>query len=108
MTHELPRVRLETRGGLGFEPAIWLMQFGQPQTTNLLVRGDQATSVVPATGICLQDSLRRIPGSLSMGGVPFRLPDAPALLGTTEYFQSWFRTGPGTSATSECIEVQFL
>lgn len=102
-----PAVTLEARGGLVVEPSLWLFQAGAPNSTNLLVRADQATSVVPSTGICLQGSIRRIPGSISQGGQPFRLPDVPALIGSTEYFQSWFRTPGGNSATSECIEVVF-
>lgn len=82
-----------------------LIQDGAPLSTNILVEADQATSVVQPSGLCVAGTIRRVPGSLSTGGAPFRLPEPNALLGTTTYYQAWFRTGAGTSGTSECIEV---
>lgn len=103
-----PTVELEPYGGFGATASnVYLFQDGAPASTNLLIAADQGTPTIQPSGLCVAGTIRRVPGSLSQGGQPFRLPDADALIGTTTYFQSWFRSGAGTSATSECIELTF-
>jgi len=89
---------------------LWLMQTGAPDTLNLLLQSDAASTVVPSNGFCIGGGTAvvfRLHESLSFGGEPYRLPYIPALAGRTQYFQAWFRTANGGAETGECIGVTF-
>ena len=104
---ESPTVHLRTYGGVDATPNVYLIQEGAPMSTNILIESDQAAPTIQASGLCVAGTIHRLPGGLSQGGSAYRLPNASALIGATTYFQSWFRTGTGTSGTSECIQVTF-
>lgn len=87
----------------GAEGNVWFTQTGLPVTWGLLARSDTATSMVPASGICLGGSVVRLADSLSVGGVEFRFDAAPALSGTRQFFQSAFRVPGGGFRTGECV-----
>ncbi|MDF1836741.1 MAG: hypothetical protein P1V35_02635 [Planctomycetota bacterium] len=89
---------------------LWLMQSGAPNTLNLLLQSDAASSIVPSNGLCVGGGVAmvtRLNESLSFGGEPYRLPYAQALAGTTQYFQAWYRGTNGGAESGECIGITF-
>ncbi len=102
-------VSAATLAAAGDYDNFWLLQAGVPASFNLLLTSDAASSMVPANGVCLDmasPAFMRYTDSLTVGGLPYRIPDDPAFAGTTQYFQSWFRA-PSGAQTSECIGVTF-
>ena len=94
-------------GGSWDEP--WFLQTGAPAVVTLLTSNIRASTTVPANGLCiaaLGGPLRRVPGSIGVQAPPFRATFAPALSGTTQFFQTWFGT-QGGATTGECISVTF-
>lgn len=87
---------------------FWLMQDGAPDAYNLLVVSREATSTVPASGLCVGGNgapVLRLPGSLSQGGDPYRWSYPAVYAGQTLFVQSYFRTPGGGAATGECVAV---
>lgn len=92
----------------GPQENFWLMQNGAPDAYNLLLVSRDATSIVPASGLCVGGNgspVLSLPGSLSHGGEPYRWAYPAALGGQTLFLQSYFRTPGGGAATGECVAV---